>query len=112
MLELPGPPLILQDLSMCERVERWLAHYQDVKGAFVGSPFLISKNQNWAIFGSDFAFIMEREMFETTEGRMRKERRYLCSFKGSSDRSRPIHWGITHSPGKLTNICVSGETST
>ena len=46
MLELPGPPLILEGFSMSQRAQKRLARYQDVKGAFVGSPFLVSKNQN------------------------------------------------------------------
>ena len=64
MLELPGPPLILQYISVYVRIELQVIHYQDVKGAFVGSPFLVSKNQNWATFGSDCPFNMARDLLE------------------------------------------------
>ena len=54
MLLLPGPPLILEVcFSMRVNVDYQLSHYHDVKGAFVGSPFLASKNQNCADCGSD-----------------------------------------------------------
>lgn len=78
MLELPGPPLILQDFSILVRFGHPLAHYQDVKGAFVGSPFLVSKNQNWTIFGSDFPFNMECDFIEKDGERM-KEAKEVCA---------------------------------
>ena len=72
-----------------------MARYQDVKGAFVGSPFLVSKNQNWAIPGSAVALIMKRGLIK--EG-------------GRQERNDEID--VIDFAGKLTNICVSAETST
>lgn len=95
MLELPGPPLILQVFSMRMKVEHELAPDQDVKGAFVGLPFLVSKNQNWTFFGLEFPSIMERDLSETSQERKKEGQRDLCSFKSSSHRNNFICRGKT-----------------